>query len=169
MGVDLRRARRFGQINNPATLRKPLLGAFAAILLATGVGGCGNIYSRSQRNFSADPCVRLKARIAEAQAAGDRASEAAETLRDALSRSPLLDIQDANLDRYEVAARDFRRCVAAVRDTAVSCKEGGFHAETLAALNSRSERMVDLVFQIRETIASGDKPKLKVLLNAVAH
>ena len=108
-------------------------------------------------------------RIADAHVAANRASQAAETLRGALVRSPMLEITDANLDRYEVAALDFRRCVAAVRDTAVNCDESDAHAGTLALFDNRSERMIDLVFQIRESIAACDKSKLKVLIEAISH
>ena len=92
------------------------------VLGSSGIG-CRSIYYETRASYPADPCARLRLRIAEAQQAETRAAQAATRLRDRFAQGVGDQNLEPDVDRLETAAREFGRRVATVLDSAATCNQ----------------------------------------------
>jgi hypothetical protein len=143
------------QMNSPsqrctARLAKPVR-SFLLLILATGLGGagCGGIYRDSSKIYPADPNARLRLRIDQARQAEKRAEQAAARLRDRFAEGLGGEQLAPDVDRLEMAAHEFDRCVAAVSDAAVNCEEADKAAAEVDAMRQRAAQLLEAIQRIR--------------------
>jgi hypothetical protein len=136
----------------------PLAGRAVGWLLMVFVLGSSGI------GYLADPCARLKLRIAEAQQAESRAAQAAARLRDRFTQGVTGQNLEADVDRLETAAREFGRRVATVQDAAAMCNQPSELAAEMSGLQLRAEQMVETAVLIRRDGVAATLPQLNALL-----
>lgn len=147
----------------------PLAGRAASCLLLVlvfefGGIGCRSIYHESRASYPADPCARLRLRIAEAQHAESRAAQAAARLRDRFTQGVTGQNLEADIDRLETAAREFGRRVATVHDAAATFNQLGEQTAEMSRLQLRSKEMLETTLPIRRDGVAATLPQLKEFL-----
>lgn len=148
----------------------PLAGRVAGWLLMVFVLGCSSIgcrsiYHETRASYPADPCARLKLRIAEAQQAESRAAQAAARLRDRFTQGVTGQSLEADVDRLETAAREFGRRVATVQDAALTCNQRSELTAGMSGLQLRAEQMLETAVLIRRDGVAATLPQLNALLH----
>jgi hypothetical protein len=130
------------------------------VLAGLGDAGCRGIYHDSSKIFPADPDARQKLRIDQAYQAEKRAEQAVAHLRDRFAKG-LPGAQLAqDVDRLELAAREFDRCVTAISDSTGNWKEASQFEAEARRLQQRAAGLLKVIEQIRNDGLPSSLPQL---------
>ena len=127
--------------------------------------GCRSIYHETRASYPADPCARLKLRIAEAQQAESRAAQAAARLRDRFTQGVTGQNLEADVDRLETAAREFVRRVATVHDAAETFNQPSELAVEMSRLQLLAEQILETTVLLRRAGVAAVLPQLNACLH----
>lgn len=144
--------------------------AAASLLVVLALGlvgaGCQHIYREAEEIYPPDPCARLKLRIDQARQAREKADRAAARLRDRSAKGMADKTLEPDVDRLEMAAREFARRTAAVSDAVASCEQSDLFAAEMQRLRLLSEQLFEAVQLIRSDGLSATLPLLDRLLQS---
>jgi hypothetical protein len=129
-------------------------------VLGSSGSGCRSIYHETRASYPADPCARLKLRIAEAQQAESRAAQAAARLRDRFTQGVTGQSLEADVDRLETAAREFGRRVATVQDAALTCNQRSELTAEMSDLQLGADQMLETIQLLRRDGVAATLPQL---------
>ena len=121
-----------------------------SVLGLVGIG-CRSIYPQTRAIYPAGACERLKLRMDETDRAGQSADRAISILRDQLAKGHAGQNMAPDVDRLEMTALDFARCVAAVRDAEANCDQPARFAAEIQRLQQRSKQLLDTTRSIRNS------------------
>jgi len=100
----------------------------------------------------------------QAHQARKQADQAAARLRDAAARDLVGRTLESDIDRLEMAAREFGRRMVAVSDAVASCGQSDQFAAEILSLQKRCAQMLETVQLIRSDGVSSTLPLLDHLL-----
>jgi len=131
--------------------RQRRFAAFLWLLPALSLinAGCRGIYRDSEKIFPPDPCARLKLRLDQARQAQRQADLAAARLRDRYTKGVTPEQLETDLDRFELAARESARRLAAISDTISGCDQSESFDSEVQRLQAHSAQTLEAVHLLR--------------------
>jgi len=139
-----------------------------ALSLGLGGAGCQGIYHESEEIYPPDAVDRLNLRMDQARQAQKQADQAAAQLQDRATKGVAGNNLDSDVDRLEMAAREFGRRMAAVTDALADCGQPDQFTAEIERLRQRCSQWLETVQLIRSEGLSATLPRLERLLQSPA-
>lgn len=130
------------------------------LALALGGAGCRSIYHRSGEVYPADSAAQVALRLDQARQAGKEADQAAARLRNRAAKGAPAQSLETDIDRLEMAAREFTRRVTILSETSTGSPQAERVATETRNLQKRSQELLEGVQCLRAEGLAAALPRL---------